>query len=140
MAQCMKFLKTYWKEIRTEVCRGDTNLNSAIIHSIYINWSLPWISEIVNPCTHSYWVPHIHSAKLLRRNLRHSWPQVEVLIDNEAGNTKSTHLSKTYYLHDIKQQWNLWQWKALGHPIACTTGGDISLQILNNQYPPPSIP
>jgi hypothetical protein len=22
MAQCMIFLKTYWKEIRTEVCRG----------------------------------------------------------------------------------------------------------------------
>ncbi len=68
-------------------------------------------------------------SKVVKEKFETYLTPVEVLIDNEAGNTKSTHLSKPY-LHDIKQQWNLRQSKASGHPIACTTGGDISLQIL----------
>jgi hypothetical protein len=35
----------------------DTKLNSDIIHSTYINLAHPWICQIVNPCTHSYWDP-----------------------------------------------------------------------------------
>jgi hypothetical protein len=54
---------------------------------------------------------------------------VEVLIDNEAGNTKSTHFGQSY-LHDIEQQLNLWQSQTSGHPIALAIGGDISLHIM----------
>jgi hypothetical protein len=47
--------------------------------------------------------PHPFS-KVIKEKFETQLTPVEVLIDNEAGNTKSTHLSKTYYLHDIKQQ------------------------------------
>ncbi len=54
---------------------------------------------------------------------------VEVLIDNEAGNTNSTHCGQSY-LHDIEQQLNLWESQTSGHPIALAIGGDISLHIM----------
>jgi hypothetical protein len=46
--------------------------------------------------------PHPFSKVIKEKFETHLIP-VEVLIDNEAGNTKNTHLSKPY-LHDIKQQ------------------------------------